>query len=123
MKFTEAEIPTTTRKATENPFLDAVKSLVGTNKALKVAGLPVDVKGPDVDGKPDDNVGRTIGRIRRQLTEAGNPHNVTVRNEVVPTDTDGVTTLSIKFWTVAKIKRAEKPAEASPEATGAPETN
>lgn len=102
LKFAETAIPVMERPKEPNPFADAVALVAGKEKAVTTV-VPVDEK----DGPDDkDPTGRTIGRIRRQLTEAGDPHNVTVRTQIVPTD-DGKG-LRVTLWTIPKIVRQKK---------------
>lgn len=90
--FTFATVEKPVQRRIENPFVEAVQSIAGTDKALSFE-MPAKT---DADKK-------LLERAKRQLTDAGNeitPEPVTVRRDI--TEKSGVA--KITFWTVPKIK-------------------
>lgn len=102
--FTETDVPTLTRNRTReaNPFDEPVSAMRigGAAKSFTMPGTAEKV--PSKSGKTESYEDVNLARVMRQLTEAGNAENVTVRRTV---EDDLRGTLTITFWLVEKITR------------------
>lgn len=102
--FTETDVPTLTRNRTRdpNPFDEVVGTMRvgGAAKSFTMTGTAEKV--PSKSGKTESYEDQNLARVMRQLTEAGNAENVTVRRTV---EDDLRGTLTITFWLVEKITR------------------
>ena len=92
LEFKSVTAPATVRKVMDNPFLDAVKNLAPDS-------------GSAIEVVLENATQKDVNRANRQLTDAGNELDVTVRRQL--SEIDGSDDVRIVFWTVAKIKRGE----------------
>ena len=96
----------TGRKPIENPFTNAVRTLVESGEPGTTGGMSFTVPGPNTTGKDGNQV---LNRVRAQLSAAGRDHGVSVRiareqRGKVGSKTDLVHTV-VTFWVVPSIKR------------------
>jgi hypothetical protein len=100
--FETVEIPTVTRPGAENPYKDAVESIVGTGKALsfKIFG---ERPAPTEKGYEGN---KAIGSVLRLLGLAGELQNppVTVRKTAKVEGKD----TRITFWTTDRIVHGKR---------------
>lgn len=96
--FTPVEKPATIRPTKENPFADAVASLLDdgkpTDRALSFTITKVDAP----DAKP-------VKSAQRLLRECGKPLGVTVRQSV--TYDAKAKSATVTFWTVDRITHSD----------------
>lgn len=105
LTFSDAAIPEVTRATTAvNPFIDAVKSLVRTDRALTFT-----VDGPADTNAADGNL--ALKQALRKLSLAGLENGVTVAKRFEQVGSKSAPQVRITFWTRERIARKAKTAE------------
>jgi hypothetical protein len=102
MDFQDVAVPTQRRSTVINPFIDVVGAMRvdGPAKQFVMAGYTDKVQ--SASGKSENWADKNVARIQRQLTEAGNEHNVTVRRTMEDHKNGELT---VTFWCIPKIVR------------------
>ncbi len=99
LTFSDVDVPTSSRPGMPNPFIEIVASMTVGGKA-KTGPVPM------LEDDEDETAKRAEARVERQLTEAGDKRNVSVRR----TFQGEPGKRTVTFWVVNKITR--KPAAA-----------
>lgn len=128
LSFTAVAVPEATRVVMDNPFIDAVRSLIPADllgENGKVADDATDWQPTGALSFTLENVAQTeqrgskkvsiFARYNRQLTAAGEKLNVTVRRAPSGTEVPKSGPVTVTFYPVPKIKRNATAAEGAVE--------
>lgn len=99
--FEDAPVPATSRTVEPNPFTEVVNSLAESMTDGKSAGA----KRITVSKSKDKTLKQVLGKVERNLQDAAQAANVTVRKIV---DENGGDSAVVTFWTVTRIEKPRK---------------
>lgn len=103
--FADVDVPATSRAVEPNPFTDVVKSLADS----MADGKSATAKQITVTKTADKTLKQVTGKVERNLQDAAEAANVTVRKTVA---VDGDSAV-ITFWTVTRIVKPRKAKDAA----------
>ena len=106
--FSATAIPVQTRNAEPNPFTEVAAHCAANPTEAVTFSLPL-VAGDEAASK------KIIEKAKRQLSQVGGSHNVTLRSTFTVAGTAKAPVANVTVWAVARITKARKDASAPAE--------